>query len=1363
MACIADIPTADAAAAEDDEEADDETAGQVDIYSLAVILAAGDDIPGSPSRSEPEMLKSNSKRKSSAITRLIGKGKPRFEGQSMPLGDLIGTGQRPVLLLLLRQFGCMLCRRCVGHVIKIYPRLEELGIRVIAVGTGQPEAALKFAQETNFPGRIVTDPSRALYRAFNCKRGLRLCMGKRTLAAAKMARAEGYSQGAAAGDLYQLGGVFLLSRDDGILFQHISMFAGDSADLREMLTAAESHVLQHTEFDPWSNIYALRLERRMMRQSIQRTMSVVALDSSAATSVSANDISAVQSLDSRHSHMVRESVVGFEAITGRIMAAALRDPELAPFDALLRDALSTTNDVNAALQVFVDVQRDRKASWIADPIVIVVEDPNGARVAGSLGSSGERPSLRGRSNSALKLTTAGVVEEEEAAKRSSGTDLNTVMDVPQSPAIAFSTADDEAGATNDGVRVLLFTPQRTVCLRVARAHASGGMRAILSRAKLSLLEVPEWIGMRGVGPDDVGKPPLASLEYLNVVGRVCARMSAPAIKQLEQRAEDALATLGSGKGGFAVGVLYVGRGQGSDPAAVWHNTVGSAAFQSLLDLLGDEIDLVGYKGFAHGLDTRNGLSGAKTHATKFDGREVVFHVSTMIPIESDDGTMMRSMTIAKDAVVIVFVERDAGLLDVSALRTENNQVIVVVRQAENTDLWEIEVVRDDGVPPLLSAAVELAGDAVKQAVSRMVSAVNGEEVRADNAATLSRKSSLTTAQLTSSSFGLTSAVLRPLLLTLCITGESAVLRFGRKTRHLLERDRRWLLDEMIAKWKVGETMQLTAQAKLQEIVNTANAALDASALVPGQSKAAAAAAASASAAATSGAGSAAYVSIPLTATGTIGGGGSRAELSRTRSELPATASNGAPSLQRTATASMTLSSSTSSTRKGKYIKAPAPALTMAPSSVGDESEPPAAPDAASSAGSQAVQDISEMVDINYEELVPGEQLGRGYFGEVRAATWSGTPVACKVLYRESFLEQGQLEMFVREAMLLSKLKHPHIVQYLGVSLVDNSISRNAVLVTELMRGGSLLRRIYSPEFVVSLSFARDIAQQVGRGMVYLHQKKLIHRDLSSNNILLDNTAETRAKIADFGLSIEQSQMSRVTAGPLLWMAPEVFRGQQFTKAIDSFSFGVVMYEVLTAQPPHFAAGMELEPYARAVALRGYRAPLPDSVPPAWGSLVTRCWAQSPADRPAFDDVLVFAENVDATTNDNSAAVASSRTSSASSVVASTAAAPAAAPSATTRTTAAAPAPANAEDRSSRRTSGGMASLLVADDEESSSDDGDISPYRVIDRQASATALDGGAVPYDHVPSLPGTMTSGDSLSALAQLQVSAYQQGPPPQ
>jgi hypothetical protein len=319
--------------------------------------------------------------------------------------------------------------------------------------------------------------------------------------------------------------------------------------------------------------------------------------------------------------------------------------------------------------------------------------------------------LRGRSNSALKLTGNGVVEEEIAAKRASGVDANEVLDVPPSPAIAFASGDDETGtATNDGVRVLLISPQRTVCLRVARAHAGGGMRAILSRAKLSLLEVPEWIGMRGVGPEDVGKAPLASLEYLSTVGRVDARAAAPAIKQLEQRAEDALATLGSGKGGFAVGVLYVGRGQGSDPAAVWHNTVGSGAFGTLLELLGEEIDLVGYRGFAHGLDTRNGLSGAKTHATKHDGREIVFHVSTMIPIESDDGTMMRSLTIAKDAVVIVFVERDAGLLDVSALRTENNQVVVVVRQAENNELWEVEVVRDEGVPPLLSAAVELAGE-----------------------------------------------------------------------------------------------------------------------------------------------------------------------------------------------------------------------------------------------------------------------------------------------------------------------------------------------------------------------------------------------------------------------------------------------------------------------------------------------------------------------------------------------------------------------------------------------------------------------------------------------------------------------------
>ena len=1390
MACIADMDPKLADDDDDEPEPDDDdadAAGQVDIFSLPVTLAAGDEPPpssasassssesssGGPLGGTVEDLGALSRQAKRKSTGFLGRRKnTRADDATVPLGDLI-SGTRPVLLLLLRQFGCMLCRRSVGHVVKIYPRLEELGVQVIAVGTGQPEAAAKFKSETNFPGRIVTDPTRTLYRAFNCKRGIRLCLGKRTLAAARLARNEGYEQGPSNGDLYQLGGVFLLTRQDGILFQHIAMFAGDSADLREMLNAAEQHLLQHAEYDPWSNIYALRLERRMLRESMARDVRSGSFDT--LTSVSMTDVSAVAALDVRRDRVVRESVLSYDPLVGRIMAAALREPDLPPFESLLRDVLAQSNDVAAGLQVYVDVQRDRKASWVADPLVIVVELPSQlARAAGAdARASGVYPTLASlprAQNSALKLTPGGLVADGGDARRASD-----AFEVPPSPALNFDASELTSPVANDGIRVMLITPQRTVCLRVARSHASGGMRTILSRAKLSLLEVPEWIGMRGVGVDGVGRSDMVSLEYLRTVARVDVRAAAPTIKQFEQRAEDALATLGSGRGGVAVGLLYVGNKQGANADAVWRNQSHSAALQSLLETLGDEIDLVGYTGFSHGL-ARNGDSGTKSYATQFRGTPVLFHVSTLIPLDDDGNAMMRSLTIAKDPVLIVFVERDAGPVDLPALRTESNQVLLVVRPANIEHKWELEVLRDQGVPPLLSAAIELAGDAVRAAIARMIEACEAETVQYDVRTTVQRRhaaavasSSVTAAQLTVNSYAIDKPTLRELLLTLCVVGERAVLRFGSSTRRFLERDRRWLLDEMISKFKLGDTMALSPQLKLQAIVDAATAALDASAIVPGaanksmQNVAAASAATAAASAKVASTMPDRVNELDLVAPAEPAATpAARPELSRSRSEVPP--STGPAALLRRATAVEDLrnaryerpppprslrSSNSSSADEGSVLsksperKEPSERSALSKSQGGgggggggsdsdSSSQRSGSSQQSNSSVAKAAQDISDLVDIDYDELVPGDQLGKGYFGEVRAATWNGTPVACKVLYRESFLHEGQLEMFVREAVLLSKLKHPHITQYLGVSW--NPFSERAMLVTELMSGGSLLRRIYAPEYVPTVDFLRAVAVQVARGMVYLHQKKIIHRDLTSNNILLDDTRDTRVKIADFGLSIEQSQFTqRAVAGPLCWMSPEMFRGLPYTKAIDVFSYGVVLFETATALPPHVAAGMELESYARAVALHAYRAAIPDSVPLEWKQLITHCWAQRPDSRPSFEEALAASEaagRAHGQSSDGHASEAGTSDSSPARVASSRAAA---APAAMNRAVSV------------------VQSLIVPDDERSSdSDDAndDFVPYAVVDQQR-ATLRDG-VPPYDQVPASArsdggGSIASGASM------------------
>jgi len=121
----------------------------------------------------------------------------------------------------------------------IQPDLDALGIGLVAVGSGNPLMAKSFKEEFNFPGTIYVDQKREIYKALGCNRGLKYAINGKALKAIQRAMSEGFSQGKTAGDSLQLGGTFIISIHNGILFQHLEQFAGDHVDLTELMAVCK--------------------------------------------------------------------------------------------------------------------------------------------------------------------------------------------------------------------------------------------------------------------------------------------------------------------------------------------------------------------------------------------------------------------------------------------------------------------------------------------------------------------------------------------------------------------------------------------------------------------------------------------------------------------------------------------------------------------------------------------------------------------------------------------------------------------------------------------------------------------------------------------------------------------------------------------------------------------------------------------------------------------------------------------------------------------------------------------------------------------------------------------------------------------
>ncbi|KAJ4941997.1 hypothetical protein JOQ06_011868 [Pogonophryne albipinna] len=273
-------------------------------------------------------------------------------------------------------------------------------------------------------------------------------------------------------------------------------------------------------------------------------------------------------------------------------------------------------------------------------------------------------------------------------------------------------------------------------------------------------------------------------------------------------------------------------------------------------------------------------------------------------------------------------------------------------------------------------------------------------------------------------------------------------------------------------------------------------------------------------------------------------------------------------------------------------------------------------------------------DIPFEQLEIGEMIGRGRFGKVFHGRWHGE-VAIRLIDIERDNED-QLKAFKREVMGYRNTRHENVVLFMGACMSPPHLA----IITSLCKGRTLYSVVRDAKVVLDVNKTRQIAQEMVKGMGYLHAKGILHKDMKSKNVFYDNG---KVVITDFGLftisgvlqaGSRREDKLRIPNGWLCHLAPEIIEQLSpeteedklpFSKQSDVFAFGTIWYELHAREWPYKSQPAEVIIWQIGSGMK------PNLAQTGMGKeisdILLLCWAYKQDERPSFSKLVDLLEKL----------------------------------------------------------------------------------------------------------------------------------------